>query len=111
MSKFTPGPWKATECMSHGTSVKAIASVAWCGTSTSVGKGGNQHIDSAEAYANAMLIADAPALLDALEKSFKALDAIADEMTVGERFTNAGQYLVDALEPARALIAKHRGYS
>lgn len=103
MSKFTPGPWSFSEC-GNGIEYEVNAN-KW---GICIVAGG--HPDEAE-EANAALIADAPALLEALEKSFKALDAIADEMTVGERFTNAGQYLVDALEPARAIIAKHRGDS
>lgn len=44
-------------------------------------------------------------LLEALKESPKALEAISDEMTVGERYTNAEQYLLDALNPARNAIA------
>lgn len=59
--------------------------------------------------ADARLIAAAPELLDALRNACKALDAIAAEMTVGDRYTNAGQYLIDALPEARAAIAKAIG--
>jgi hypothetical protein len=59
--------------------------------------------------ADAQLIAAAPDLLEALQKALMALDAIGDEMTVGERYTNAGQYLLDALIPARDAIAKASG--
>jgi len=55
------------------------------------------------------LISAAPDLLEALQGALKALDAIGDEMTVGDRFTNAGQYLIDALMPARAAISKALG--
>lgn len=55
------------------------------------------------------LLASAPELLGALTIALQALDAIGDEMTVGDRFTNAGQDLIDALQPARAAIAKTRG--
>lgn len=40
-------------------------------------------------------------LEDALNLALKALEAISDEMTVGERYTNAGQHLLDALQPCR----------
>lgn len=56
--------------------------------------------------ADAKLVAAAPELLQALRDALKALDSIGAEMTVGERFTNAGQYLIDALMPAHAAIAK-----
>lgn len=46
--------------------------------------------------------------VEALEAALKALDAIGDEMTVGERYTNAGQHLIDALPTARAAIAAIR---
>lgn len=58
---------------------------------------------------NAMLISAAPDLLDALQLALKALDAIGDDMTVGERWTNAGQHLLDALMPAKKAIAKAIG--
>ncbi len=47
--------------------------------------------------------------LNALKGALKALEAISDEMTVGERYTNAGQYLLDSLNPARDAIAKAEG--
>jgi uncharacterized Zn finger protein (UPF0148 family) len=50
-----------------------------------------------------------PELLEALKLALQALEAIGDEMTVGERYTNAGQYLLDSLNPARAAIAKAEG--
>lgn len=43
-------------------------------------------------------------LEEALRLALKALDAIGDEMTVGERYTNAGQYLIDALPAAREAL-------
>ena len=45
-------------------------------------------------------------LLASARAAERALDAIAAEMTVGERYTNAGQHLVDALPFVRAGIAK-----
>lgn len=43
----------------------------------------------------------------ALKAALKALDSIGEEMTVGERYTNAGQYLIDSLEPIRAALAAY----
>lgn len=46
-------------------------------------------------------------LRQAAQQALKALEAISDEMTVGERYTNAGQYLLDALGPLRAALSQH----
>lgn len=46
-------------------------------------------------------------LLAVLQVAHLALDAIFDEMTVGERYTNAGQYLVDAFPVVCDVIKKH----
>ena len=61
--------------------------------------------------ADANLIAAAPELLEAAQTALSALESIANEMTVGDRFTNAGQLLLDALEPCRSAIAKARSQS
>lgn len=45
-------------------------------------------------------------LLEAFKLALQALEAIGDEMTFGERYTNAGQYLIDSLNPAREAIAE-----
>lgn len=45
-------------------------------------------------------------LKQAAQQALKALEAISDEMTVGERYTNAGQYLLDALGPLRAALSQ-----
>ena len=45
-------------------------------------------------------------LVEALKLAQKALDAIGDEMTVGERYTNAGQYLIDTVGPIKDALAK-----
>lgn len=42
----------------------------------------------------------------ALQAALHALEAIGDEMTVGERYTNAGQYLLDALPLVREALAE-----
>lgn len=46
-------------------------------------------------------------LRQAAQQALKALEAISNEMTVGERYTNAGQYLLDALGPLRAALTQH----
>lgn len=61
--------------------------------------------------ANGDLIAAAPDMYEALKLALKALDEIGHEMTVGERYTNAGQYLIDALPPCTTALAKAEGKS
>ena len=98
----TPGPWTQDEYGSVKTpsgETLLVEGVALAGRSTE------------ETRANARLIAAAPDLLAALKLAFQALDAIGDEMTVGERYTNAGQYLIDSLNPARDAIKKAEGQS
>jgi hypothetical protein len=46
-------------------------------------------------------------LIDALKVSLGALEAISDDMTVGDRWTNAGQELLDSLGPTREAVAKY----
>lgn len=60
---------------------------------------------------NGDMIAASSDMYEALKLALKALNAIGHEMTLGERYTNAGQYLIDALDPARAAIAKAEGKS
>lgn len=109
--KHTPGPWVAQERSNsmidiHHSfgNVKGAITLSLCRVQSR-----ESWID--ESKANAALIAAAPELLEALKLALKALDAIGDEMTVGERYTNAGQYLLDSLNPARAAIAKATGES
>lgn len=45
-------------------------------------------------------------LREALVLSNKALEAIASEMTVGDRYTNAGEYLIDSLIPSREALSQ-----
>ena len=45
-------------------------------------------------------------LRQAAEQALVALEAIGNEMTVGERFTNAGQSLIEALGPLRAALSQ-----
>lgn len=67
-TKHTPAPWRvARRPASDGAEVRAIASVAWCGTAASFGTKETQVIDADEAYANACLVAAAPDLLAACE--------------------------------------------
>ena len=68
-----------------------------------------RELDWDEASANLRLVSAAPELLSALRLTLLALEAISAEMTVGERYTNAGQHLLDALNPARKAIAKATG--
>lgn len=56
------------------------------------------------AHARAALQSQDRDCVSALHKALQALEAISDEMTVGDRFTNAGQYLLDALGPVREAI-------
>lgn len=48
-------------------------------------------------------------LLEAAKAALLALEGVLEELTVGERYTNAGQGLIDALSPIRAAIAKAEG--
>jgi hypothetical protein len=100
----TPGPWfspdrRGTRYVEARIGGGMLQEVAACGPTER----------PEQQAANARLIASAPELLDALLLAYKALDAIGDDMTVGERYTNAGQHLLDALQPARAAIAKATG--
>ena len=110
MSGHTPGPWRIDPKFWRDIQSEdglEICTVDADGCSAS-------HFASPpqkEAEANSRMIAAAPDLLAALEAAFKALDAIGDEMTVGERYANARQYLIDSLPLARAAIAKARGAS
>lgn len=45
-------------------------------------------------------------LRKAAQAALEALEAIDAELTVGDRFTNAGQYLLDALPLLRAALAQ-----
>ena len=113
MTTHTPGPWHwghnsasdaSTACIEirpDGPYRGNVADLQSC-----------EHImgiTMAETEANARLIAAAPELLEALIGALKALEAIGDEMTVGERYTNAGEYLIDALMPSRVAIVKATG--
>lgn len=105
MSKFTPGPWfndsfgniwrrNPAELYQNGGGVAGDKPLAI------VYKGWYKENESGYPLeANAALIADAPAMLEALELCAVVLS--------GERMSK--QSLIEALEKARALIAKHRG--
>lgn len=111
-TKFTPGPWFADSngaiwrrppenLYQNGGGVAgdrplAAANKGWFG----------ENETGYPVEANGRLIAAAPELFEALQGALKALDAIGNEMTVGDRFSNAGQYLLDALMPARDAINK-----
>lgn len=104
--KFTKGPWKAHRLASYTEPGWVIL---WPDTS----KPGIHHrrLDYQGNFteADARLLAASREMFDALLLSFHALEAISNEMTVGERYTNAGQHLLDALEPARMALAKALG--
>ena len=61
-----------------------------------------------EVLSIAMRIAALPALADAVVAGRDAMDAIVSEMTVGDRFSNAGQSAIDALPILRDAAAKAR---
>lgn len=107
--KHTPGPWywddryPASEGRKTWSLIGANGyGILSCDGEENSPQGLNDHV-------NACLIAAAPELLEAAEAALKALEAIADEMTVGDRYTNAGQHLLDALTPCRDAIAKATG--
>lgn len=104
--QHTPGPWEIDWNISRLDIHASGQLVATLRRST---KDGAPTYDDAEAKANAGLIAAAPDLLEALRGALKALEAIGYEMTVGDRYTNAGQYLTDALIPAREAIDRASG--
>jgi hypothetical protein len=54
---------------------------------------------------NTTMNTGAASLSDAVKTALSALEAIAAEMTVGDRFTNAGQHLLDALPVCRAALS------
>lgn len=107
MSKHTPGPWfsdsfgniwrrNPNELYQNGGGVAGDKPIAI------VYKG--WHRENENGYpveANAALMADAPALLEALEACAVVL--------AGEKLSKKA--LIDALEKASALISKHRGES
>ena len=107
-AKHTPGPWKViSEQTAREVEVFEIAEISHYRVIRDAR--GDGFDAQGHDLADARLIAAAPELLEALRGALKALDAIGDEMTVGERYTNAGQYLLDSLTPARAAIAKATG--
>lgn len=96
MSTFTPGPWSAKV---DETATIRDAQDNQLGIMTHIKTKFGGRRDSDEVAANTRLAADAPAMLDALELCAIVLS--------GERMSKSS--LVEALEKAHALIAKHRG--
>lgn len=94
MSTFTPGPWVVFDPKSStetfGIDGPKGEPVVWYG---------KEYCEGIPNIADAVLMADAPAMLDALELCAIVLS--------GERMSKSN--LVEALEKAHALIAKHRG--
>lgn len=110
-TRYTPGPWrwigdnalwseKDGEVIESGDDGKP-----WGMHSAEI----HHHYDTETKEANKALIAAAPNMYEALLVALEALEAISDEMTIGERYTNAGQYLIDSLTPVREVIAKVEG--
>lgn len=62
----TPGPWSYRTSHSHGASVEAEATVAWCGTNAANGAMPTHVISSREAHANARFVAAAHEAIPAL---------------------------------------------
>lgn len=115
MSNHTKGPWavqKADDCMGRQLDdmVKWVITAEdgdiWISTGPTWDP---EH--SNESEANAHLISSAPELLQALELALSAIVFTCNEMTVGDRFTNAGQTLLDAITPCRKAILKAIGES
>lgn len=95
----TPGPWFAEQPGISGVNVSAEKSgvgIAWCGTNSIFGRESHV-ISTAEARANACLIATAPELLEALEELIKAINFVHPE---------AHEAVAAAEQKARAAIAK-----
>jgi hypothetical protein len=106
MSKHTPGPWKVEA--GHYPSINVVVGpsfkincVMWASDLT--------EDDYQKRTADLNLIAAAPDLLEALQMAHKTLHAICERMTVGDRWTNEGQDLLDSLEPVAAAIRKATG--
>lgn len=117
MSKFTPGPYVVIEgdtyygvsMGSHIRNRNAYRSVhRWIV---------NVQHDDEEALATATLMADAPALLDALESLLNSIPSLTcgsfhharkDQHNFDDECPPFERYLAEAIK-ARALIAKHRG--
>jgi hypothetical protein len=115
-AKHTPGPWRFIDDHPSRACLKVLAGDSEDLASLYFAPSDLNEPDEDgiwrgddERVANARLMAAAPELLAALRGALKALDAIGAEMTVGDRFTNAGQYLLDALTPAREAISKATG--
>lgn len=71
MNKHTPGPWRVSETLPHGSNVRGAhgVQVAWCGTNSTYGRNGGHYITDDEAANNARLIAAAPELLAAAQNA------------------------------------------
>ncbi|HEX7387846.1 MAG TPA: hypothetical protein VF285_11325 [Castellaniella sp.] len=107
-TQHTPGPWLARAI---GTFNEPGYAVFWEDRSKSGVHTRRLDYKGCFTEADAHLIAAAPDLYEALKLALKALNAIGQEMTVGERYTNAGQYLIDALPPCTTALAKAEGKS
>lgn len=100
--KRTPGEWSAVEVGHYGAGDNIMPLFE-------VHSGECAVVCENLKETDARLIAAAPAMLEALELAYKTLDAICDRMTVGDRWTNEGQDLLDSLDPVAAAIKAAKG--
>ena len=103
----TPGPWDcggaAPFSVWSGNGTKQVAACAWWGDSRDGLS--EECVEASEAHANALLISAAPDLLAALKEVVKCADADHGA------WSEPGYRWYDAIETARAAIAKADGYA
>ena len=85
MARYTEGPWETD----GGNGIRTVDRTKQIGIATS------GSVDSAEMEANAALLADAPALLEALRQAIGAMDY------------GSAQAVARELEKARAIVGRH----
>ena len=117
-TQHTPGPWSAREIKSretelvyvligHPHSLPTMHGVAFAGTYVKRGGVTAGRITDDECRANARLIAAAPELLEALERTSGALTGV---LAAIERDAGRGPDVVyETLDEARVAIAKAKG--
>lgn len=109
LNKFTPGPWIISGRMTKYVEARIggglIQEVASCGPTDADGGYGEQQ------HANALLIAAAPDLLEALEECLPCLGWANDSDEEVQREHELGNGYAELILRARAAIAKARGQS